>query len=215
MRFFTKFVISLLAWLGFCALIVGGSQAARAGEPLPPISTCNPVGVQYDYLTLGRHIAVLCTKPLGDGVYVNGLSCPHAVCSPSAFGMSVAKVIVASAPKTELQAQWAANVKWTCDAPPDASALALCTERQAWISSNWATWTAAFKPVVWRVKPNGTYPTRPAFALTAGVLGTKEVARATVGNLCDVSKPTAPATSGDIRAEFGVPGVVTLCARVP
>jgi hypothetical protein len=184
-------------------------------EPLPPISTCNPVGFQYDYLTLGRHIAVLCTKPLGDGVYVNGLSCTHAVCSPSNFGLSVAQIIGAASPKTELQAQWTAKVKWTCDAPPDATATALCAERQKWVSDNWATWTAGFKPAVWRVKVNSTYATRPAYTLTADVLGTKEVARATVGNLCDVSKPTAPASNGDIRAEFGVPGVVTLCARVP
>lgn len=189
--------------------------ATPASQPLPPITTCTPVGFQYDYLTAGRHIAVLCTKPLGTGVYAHGFSCLHAACSPTTFGMSVITALVSDKPKVELDVQWAKYIKWTCDAPPDAAAKTLCDERQAWISSNWAAWTVNFKPAVWRVKVNGTYPTRPAFALTAGVLGTKEVARATVGNLCDVTKPTAPASNGDIRAEFGVPGVVTLCAKVP
>jgi hypothetical protein len=196
------------------ALLCLGVNYSRA-EILPPISTCSPVGFQYDYLTLGRHIAVLCTKPLGNGVYVDGLSCSHSTCSPSAFGMSVLKVIAATSPRTEAQSQWVGNVKWTCDAPPDQAAKDLCAERFKWVSDNWATWTTGFKAVVWSVKANGTYTSRPAFALVNGVLGTKEVTRATVGALCDVSKPSAPATNGDIRAEFGITGVVTLCSKVP
>lgn len=211
---YLRYAIGLFIWLTLCAIGVDIARA-QTPEPLPPITTCSPVGFQYDYLTNGRHIAVLCTKPLGTGVYVHGFSCLHSACSPTAFGMSVIAALSSATPKTEIDTQWAKYIKWTCDAPPDAAAATLCTERQTWINTNYAAWTASFKPVVWRVKPNGTYATRPAFALTAGVLGTKEVARATVGNMCDVSKPTAPASNGDIRAEFGVPGVVTLCARVP
>lgn len=215
-----RFLLSLFVWLTVCALgaglAYGGDVAPTpAAEPLPPISTCSPVGFQYESLAKGRHVVVLCTKPLGTGVYADGFSCLHAACSPMTFGMSVASALMADKPKVELEAQWTKYIKWTCDAPPDDAAAALCLERRTWIANNFAAWTASFKPVVWKVKPNGTYPTRPAYALTAGVLGTKEVARATVGMLCDVAKPTASTSNGDIRAEFGTPGVVTLCARVP
>lgn len=211
MRAYIRFAVAIALWVGVCAL---GVVVARAAEPLPPITTCSPVGFQYDYLTNGRHLAVLCTKPLGTGVYAHGFSCLHSACSPATFGMSILTAFAADKPKDEIGAQWTKHIKWTCDAPPDAAAVTLCTERQNWINANWATWTKDFKPAVWWVKPNGTYTSRPAFALVNGVLGTKEVARATVMALCDVTKPTAPASGGDIRAEFGVPGVVTLCARV-
>jgi hypothetical protein len=68
---------------------------------------------------------------------------------------------------------------------------------------------------VWKVKPNGTATTRPAYTLTNGVLGTKEAGRATVGAVCDMQRPTAPATGGDIRAEYGKAGLVTICAKAP
>jgi hypothetical protein len=82
-----------------------------------------------------------------------------------------------------------------------------------WIGTWWADAIRDFKPVVWRVKPNGTSTTRPAYALVNGVLGTTIAGRATVGAVCDLARPTAPATGGDIRAEYGVAGLVTICKK--
>ena len=65
------------------------------------------------------------------------------------------------------------------------------------------------------VKPNGLILTRPAYALTNGVRGTREVSRATVGQPCDTTRPTL-ASGADLWSEFGpafTAGVVALCAK--
>ena len=209
-----RYLLALFIWLAVCALGVGVAhgQTTTAPEPLPSITSCTPVGFQYDYLTLGRHIVVLCAKPLGTGVYAHGFSCLHASCSPSTLGMASMAVMTAKDSRAELQAQWDKHIKWACHAPPDAAAVTLCNERSTWIGANFANWTKDFRPAVWRVKANGTYTSRPAQFLTNGVLSdTKQ--RAPVNALCDVSKPTAPATNGDVRAEFGTAGVVAICTR--
>lgn len=140
----------------------------------------------------------------------------HADCNVNAFGAAVIKVLHAEDRQAAMDEEWAAGVKWTCDAAPSAAKANLCTERAELIRTNWTKWSAGYAVAVWRVKANGTATTRPAYALTNGVLGTKEVARAQVGAICNVSRPTAPATGGDIRAEFGpanAPGVVTICSK--
>jgi len=220
MTYIARFSLSLVAWLVVCAIAVlltlriAGAQTVTPTPPAPPLSACTSVAApQYDYLTLGRHIAFVCTNSAGTAVYPAGLSCLHSTCSPSAFGAAVVRVTTSADYRKAIDAEWAASVKWTCDAPPDAAAAGLCAERRAWIAANWTVWTAGFKPTVWKVKPNGTATTRPAYSLVAGVLGTKEVARAAVGAVCDLAKPTAPATGGDVRAEFGTAGVVTICTK--
>lgn len=180
----------------------------------PPLSACVQAATpKYDYLPLGRHVAFICTNATGTAVYPAGLSCLHSVCNPSAFAAAVVRVATAQDYKKAVDTEWAENVKWDCDAPPNEGAKALCAERRDWIASNWSTWIAEFKPATWKVKPNGTATTRPAYALVNGVLGTKEAGRATVGAACDVTKPTAPAIGGDVRAEYGVSGLVTICTK--
>ena len=82
-----------------------------------------------------------------------------------------------------------------------------------------ANWCGVVPPSAFThaVKANGTVLTRPAYLLTAGVRGTKEVARATVGQPCDLTKPTL-ASGTDVWAQFGpdfVAGRVALCAAIP
>lgn len=65
----------------------------------------------------------------------------------------------------------------------------------------------------WVVKPINAQITRPAYTLIDGVLGTKEMARATIGTPCDVSKPTL--TSGTYKyAQYDASGYVALCWSV-
>lgn len=212
LRFLFIFLVCTVFCMGVAGLI---NRANAADAPLvPPLSACvQAAAPQYAELSTGRHIAFVCTTTSGTTVYPAGLSCLHSVCSPSAWLGSLIRVATSSDWKKTVDAEWVANIKWTCDAPPDDQAKALCNERRAWIGKNWVMWTKDFKPAVWRVKSNGTATTRPAYALVNGVLGTKEVARATVGAVCDLTKPTYPATSGDIRAEFGTAGVVTICSK--
>jgi hypothetical protein len=129
------------------------------------------------------------------------LSCTHTTCDPAKFGGVVTGIITSANQEAAYKAAWDAHIKWTCDAPP-ADAIALCKER-----------ADILKPPVWRVKANGTSTTRPAYSLTNGVLGIVIVARAPVGAVCDLTKPTAPATLGDIRAEYGIARVVTICSK--
>lgn len=205
-----RYAVSLFIVAVICAFGVGVGLAR--GEPLPPITTCNPVGFQYEYKPLGRHLVVLCTAPLGTGVYAHGFSCLHASCNPTTLGIAVLAVIQATNHKTALQAQWDKYIAWACHAPPDAAAVALCNERNTWIGANFAAWTKDFQPAVWRVKANGTYTTRPSQNLVNGVLSDSKV-RAPVNALCDVARPTAPASYGDVKAEFGVANVVAICTR--
>lgn len=203
-------MLILVAWLAVCAISVGVVHA----ETAPVLSNCvQAASPRYESLLVGRHLVFVCTDSLGVKVYPDGLSCQHSICNPNAFAASVVRVATAQDYKKAVDAEWASNVKWTCDAPPNEGAKALCVERRDWIAKNWSAWTAEFKPATWKVKPNGAATTRPAYALVNGVLGTKEAGRATVGAVCDVTKPTAPATGGDIRAEFGTPGLVTICEK--
>lgn len=189
MNFGARFILGLVI---FCLLSFAGVNFARA-------SSCEvvPGPIRYEAGTLGKHLYV----PCAGGTHI-GLSCTHAVCDPAKFGGVIAGIYTAA----DREAAYAAAVRtylpWNCDAPPDAAAVALCKERADFL-----------RPPVWRVKANGTATTRPAYALTNGVLGTVIVARAPVGAVCDLTKPTAPASLGDIRAEYGTAQVVTICTR--
>lgn len=205
-----RYLAVLFLWLLVCAIAVGIVHA----QPAPVLSKCvQAAAPRYESLSVGRHLVFVCTDSIGVKVYPDGLSCQHSVCNPSAFAAAAVRVATAQDYKKAVDAEWAANVKWTCDAPPNEGAKALCVERRDWIARNWSTWTAEFKPAVWKVKPNGTATTRPAYTLVNGVLGTKEAGRAQVGAACDVTKPTAPATGGDVRAEYGISGLVTICTK--
>ena len=205
-----RYAVALFVWLAVCAIIVGVVHA----EPAPVLSNCvQAAAPRYESLSVGRHLVFVCTDSLGVKVYPDGLSCQHSVCNPSAFAAAVMRIATAGDYKKAVDTEWAASVKWTWDAPPDDRARALCVERKAWIARNWTAWTAEFKPAAWKVKANGTATTRPAYALVNGVLGAKEAGRATVGAVCDVTRPIATATGGDLRAEFGISGLVTICTK--
>ena len=205
-----RYLSALFLWLLVCAIIVGVVHA----EPAPVLSNCvQAAAPRYESLTVGRHLVFVCTDSIGVKVYPDGLSCQHSICNPNAFAAAVVRVATAQDYKKAVDAEWAANVKWDCDAPPNEGAKALCNERRDHIERNWQSWIADFKPAVWKVKPNGTATTRPAYTLVNGVLGTKEAGRATVGAVCDVTRSMAPATGGDLRAEYGITGLVTICTK--
>jgi len=207
---FVRYAVVLFLWLVVCAIGVGVVHA----EPAPILSNCvQAASPRYESLTVGRHLVFVCTDSLGVKVYPDGLSCQHSVCNPNAFAAAVVRIATAQDYKKAVDAEWAANIKWTCDAPPTEGAKALCVERDDLIARNWAAWTAEFKHAQWKVKPNGAATTRPAYTLVDGVLGTKEAGRASVGAACDVTRPIAPANGGDLRAEYGFQGLVTICTK--
>lgn len=120
------------------------SLSAAHAQPALPLSACKPVAPpQVVSLQMGVHVAFVCTNPSRPAPYAVGLSCLHAVCNKDAFLASVVRVAVAPDRARAIDDEWAANIRWTCDAPPNDRALALCAERKAWIAANWATWTGA------------------------------------------------------------------------
>lgn len=192
MNFKHRFAIGLLIWAALCAIGVSMARAQSCGLTDKPI--------RYESGAVGQHLF----RPCADGRTAHILSCVHASCDPATFGGVVTGIIASADQEAAYRAAVEKYLKWNCDAPPDSTAAALCKERDNFL-----------KPPVWKVKPNGTATTRPAHTLTAGVLGTREAGRAAVGAVCDLTKPTAPATGGDLRAQWqgGPTGVVTICTR--
>lgn len=64
---------------------------------------------------------------------------------------------------------------------------------------------------VYRVKPNGTHTTRPAYTLQGTTL-IKSKVRAPVGATCDLTKPHKR-TATAIYAQWGMDGTVALCSK--
>lgn len=202
-----RYILALAIWLALCAAGVSIARAAKLSDCIP---TSKP---QYVSQAIGRHLVFVCTDKIGARVYPDGLSCAHDVCDPSKFAASMVRIITAPDYKKAIDIELGAHVKWDCDAPPNDAARSLCVERKRVIESNWDAWTTEFKPAVWRVKRNGTATTRPAYSVENGVVGTREAGRATVGALCITDKPIYAATGRDIRAEYGYPGLVTICDK--
>jgi len=221
MNYAARLSISLFAWLGVCFLALLCTVGIAKAQPVS-LSACTRIaGPKITKQPLGWHLAYACTDKTNSYIYQDGASCLHSTCDIEGAAAASHRITFAStggvaAMKAAIDAEWSVFT-WDCSAPPGPNELALCRERMAWISQWWGDAVKDFKPAVWRVKKNGTSLTRPAYTLTAGVLGTVSTVRATVGALCDVTRPTIAApytlTSQDIRAEFGTPGLVTICTK--
>lgn len=134
-------MITIRTFLGALCLLLCTLGAAHA-QPALPLSACTPVAPpQVASLQMGVHIALVCAHPSRPAPYAVGLSCLHAVCNKDTFIASIVRVAVAPDRASAIDLEWSANVKWTCDAPPNDRAQALCAERKAWIAANWAAWT--------------------------------------------------------------------------
>jgi len=204
---------TLKIWLAMLAVlaIVSAGRAYAAPTCIPGFkgpTTEHPA--RFVNGTNGLHVFWWC--PASNGTRTeNGFSCGK-------YGGCARAVtrLLESDFNASTDALWDANVRWACTpakALENSDDGRLCEERLAVLAANTPVW---FPAPVWRVKVSGTATTRPGYALTNGVLGTRETARAPVGAVCDLTKPTAPATLGDIRAQWadGPAGVVTICSKV-
>lgn len=191
--------------------------AGYAGTPAPFMP-------RWERGSEGHHVYWWCKRP--DGVVTNGgFSCRHGVCDFGKFSDTLQAITISASKEAAASSAWNSNVTKQCDVPADladAAFSALCVERKAILNANAAVWLAGLvQPVpaptapvyTHAVKTNGTATTRPAYALTSGVRGTKEIARATVGQPCKAASGTA-----DQWLIFGpafAANVVALCARMP
>lgn len=183
---------------------------AEAAPACVPLVYGTQVGDAYGKRTNeGRYLHFYCKA--GDKITAEGLACVHGTCLP--VGSFFERL-----DGLKQQADPVAAVKdaWDASFPQDScrtSTGTLKTVCDAMFLSMRENWPVAATPApAYKVKPNGLILTRPAYLLTNGVRGTKEVARAPVGAACDITKPTLP-SGADLWAEFGTPGVVALCAK--
>lgn len=96
-------------------------------------------------------------------------------------------------------------------APPDTAVPYSCEKTVEYVCQ---TDTVVMVSAPWVVKQINDQITRPAYTLINGVLGTKEMARATIGTPCDITKPTL--ASGTYKyAQYDASGFVALCWQVP
>ena len=169
----------------------------------------------------GRYGVFMCK--LADGsVMPYAWACVHGTCHTVGGFAGIFDAMKQSAdPRAAASAAWDANFGSKCETAAGKLAL-LCARAEKLMEEVYP-----LKPVVrimedqppppkYAVKANGTATTRPAYTLTAGVRGTKEVARATVKQPCKTSSPTLASTGTDLWAEFGPdykPGVVAVCSK--
>tara|TARA_R110000868_G_scaffold215878_1_gene466024 strand:- start:1535 stop:2161 length:627 start_codon:yes stop_codon:yes gene_type:complete len=205
---FVIFVTSVLMALGL------GTAKASPLSNCKPIIQANgyPIGPWWVDGVHGQHVFFFCQGPAYE--YTTGFSCSYDDCNQKQLSASIAKVLLATDKTAAIEAEWAAHIKWTCANPPDEPKRLLCVERGERAQAALDAALVGYVRPVYRVKTNGLIATRPAFTLMNGVIGQKEAGRATAGTVCDMTKPTAPATGGDIRAEYGTPGLVTICTKV-
>jgi hypothetical protein len=105
-----RFAIGLAV---FCLLSFAGVEFASAQSC---VLTDKPV--RYESGTVGKHLFI----PCADGRTISILSCTHAACDPAVFGGVVTGIITSADQQAAYKAAVDKYLKWTCDAPPDATA---------------------------------------------------------------------------------------------
>lgn len=209
------FVCVAATWLAITGLVA----SAFAQAPAWRFTDCAPVRALPDVSRgdLGWHGNVWCVMPDSTTKHYT-LDCLHGTCSWSTFQTELQALMTAPDKSAKWDEIVAKYFSWVCDDAIRKEASqrgALCLEGEAIRLQHpeWLPKVTLPPPVItYRVKVNGTSATRPAYALVAGVRGTKVLARAVVGTACDLTKPTL-ASGADVWAEFGTPGVVALCAK--
>ena len=196
------------------ALLCGSAHAAPSCVPLV---YGNQIGDTFGKRTNeGRFLHWYCKS--GDKIIPEGLSCVHGACLPVGnFFENLDAYKQSADPVARVKTEWdKAFLPGSCE-KATGTLKTVCDDMFLSMRENWPVAATPAPPPpppapAYKVKPNGSSLTRPAYTLINGVRGTKEVARASVGAACDVTKPTLPSGS-DLWAEFGTPGVVALCAK--
>lgn len=132
-------MLTAIRLAALCLLLCAMSAASAA-----PSIACVLSG-QYKAISLqmGVHVVIVCTDSASAAPYPDGFSCLYSTCNKDTFLSSVLRVATAPDRQKAIDAEWEAHIKWTCDAPPNDRAQALCVERKAWIAANWPAWTGA------------------------------------------------------------------------
>lgn len=188
---------------------------AQADQSCVPYLECQPLTTKAVRGPLATHLFWFVRNAETGGIDHHGFSCLQEKCDLQLLIKTANEVLTGQ--KTPAAA-WGESMTFGCDYnrwQPYAGENEICAERKNALLTMRDVWLEGIprQIALWRVKANGLFGTRPAFTLTGSTRGTKEVARATVGTPCDITKPTL-ASGKDLWAEFGTAGVVALCAKV-
>lgn len=187
---------------------------AHAAPPCVPVVYGEQTGGIFGKRTNeGRFLHWYCKD--GDKIAPAGLSCVHGTClTVGNFFENLDAYKRSADPVATVKAEWDKAFPLDSCAKSVGTLKTVCDAMYTSMLDNWPVAATPAPPPapMWKVKPNGSSLTRPAYTLANGVRGTKEVARATVGAACDATKPTL-ASGADLWAEFGTPGVVALCSK--
>ena len=203
-------VISVI--IAACALF---ALPASAQNSCVPYLECQPLTTKAVRGPLATHLFWFVRNATTGGIDHHGFSCKLDQCDLQQLIKTANEVLTGL--KTP-GAAWDESMQFSCDYSrwePYAGQNEICAERKLALATMRDVWLAGIprQIALWRVKANGLSSTRPAFTLVGSTRGTKEVARATVGSACDITKPTL-ASGKELWAEFGTAGVVALCAKV-
>lgn len=211
----------LTAFLALAAAL--WAPTAAAAPPCLPLFYGEQIGnvtlERTDAGWYGHHYCVV-TNAQGQRYTVPvGFACVHGTClTAGAFSSLIASLRTSADPAGAAKARWDASFGTDCETAT-GTLKTVCDSMFKSARENRPIGAPMLPDPVavpqFAVKQNLTSSTRPAYTLTSGVRGTKEVARATVGQPCKADRPTL-ASGSDLWAEFGPdfkPGVVALCSR--
>lgn len=207
-----------------CILLLCLSGSVWAAPPcIPGVYGDSVVILQPKRLTDGWYIGGFCRT--AEGKFAPwGYACTHGAClSAGTLAEQVSSDLRAANPEAAMKSRIDAAQATSCYGPVTGSLKTVCDalfaelfDKRPWGAPVEAAAAPAPEPAMqYAVKANGTATTRPAYSLTEGVRGTKEVARAAVGQPCKTDRPTL-ASGSDLWAEFGTdfkPGMVALCSK--
>lgn len=207
----------LFGWLIFIALTAFGVIGVKSAHA-ETLADCDSLVTtpKIRQGTIGKHFMLACVPKDKSYVFEYYYLCVKGEDNCDEEKIAGAYIGALLSPGTKAAAIASFKPTWSCAAPPDQY-KALCDEHAAIIKSEWAGWIKDFTPIARKyvVKANGTQTTRPGYALTAGVLGTKKVTDAPVGAQCLTDKPYTPGSGTEIKAQWvgGPDGVVTICSK--
>lgn len=221
MKFF-RFLLVLAVIL----IAIPKAHAAVSAPPCVPLvmGDVAPYPAQHVVGTAGQHVYWFCLNKAKE-TEVYGFSCPPSICSMEAWWIAVKTITESMYKDSATRMAWDKFITVDCFTEPVTTESGkMCVERASVLSTNLSKWTTGAKLAatvatalpVYKVKANGVYLTRPSRVLANGVLTPLSSTPATVGQLCNPTRPTL-ATGQDLWAEYAPnykPGVVAVCAAV-
>jgi hypothetical protein len=208
MKHVLSFTLTLLL-----AISVLFSMPARAQNSCVPYLECQPLVTKAVHGTVGTHLFWFVRNPAG-GIDHHGFSCLPAACDLQKL-MAVSNQVLTG--KLTPAAAWTEHMGFACDYSvwePIEGEAPICRERKVALLTQRDVWLEGVKRQLdWKVKPLAGSNTRPLYRVTNGVMSTTVVARVSVGEVCDLSKPSIASGADRFMSvtKLGLLPFVALC----